>query len=374
MKRIIQTACVASTFATGAFALEFGMMGSHAFGMAGTGVAVKFSPWGLYYNPSLIATDNALKMGLYFDGHSKNIGVLNSITKRRDEVTLNDLYELHKFLQDSRVSFGSHSGIVFQLPDFGVGFFSFGSFLHLFGSGSVKIDPLPNPPVRPPVSFDQLGLSAKFSIFSLVESPLAYAYDFETSLGYISVGATMKYMKLFGSSLDFKLKDGADFNPMKEVSNMQFEQGSSNVGVDVGIAYEPNPFFTFGLVGKNLNAPVFNFGTSKITIDPQIRAGAAFDTGLFTLAFDADLTKNQILGSDLKSQMVSLGAMLDFRIVAFRAGLAKDLQHENDLIYAFGLGVAIFDIGVQFGKKTNPLSGADTLDYFALQAGLGFSF
>lgn len=375
MKRIVQTMVIASSVAVSAFALEFGTMGSHAFGMAGTGVAVKKSPWGLYYNPALIAADEAFKLGLYLEAHSRNVNSLGALGKKFDPMNVNDLVNLYQTLQDTRVSFGSQSGGVLQLPDFGIGAFSFGSFLHLMGNGSTKMTlPTIQQPPQPPIGFNQLGLEVNFSVFSLIEAPLAYAYEFDTFLGDLSVGVAVKYMKLYGTTLDFKLKDDQDFNPMKDVTRIDFGEGSSNVGVDVGVAYEPIDLITLGLVGKNLNAPTFDIGSKKVTIDPQVRAGVALNMDLFSLALDADLTANQYLGTELKNQMVSLGGMLDLGFFALRAGIAKDLKHKDDLIYALGLGLAFLDVGVQFGKKTSPFRGVNMPDYFAVQLGAGFSF
>lgn len=376
MKRIVQTAFVASAFATGVFAMEFGTMGSHAFGMAGAGVTVKKSPWGLYYNPALIAADEAFKLGVYADVRSKNVNTLGSLGKKFDPMNVNDLANLHQFFQDAQVSFGSRSGAVLQLPDFNIGAFSFGSFLHLMGNGSTKMNlqNLQVPPIQPPLNFDQLGLELNFSVFSLVEVPLAYAYEFDTFLGDLSVGVAVKYMKLFGATLDFKLKEDQNLNLVEDVTKLDFGEGSSNVGVDVGVAYEPIDLITLGLVGKNLNAPTFSLGSQKIKIDPQVRAGVALNMDLFTLALDTDLTSNQLLGSKVKNQMVSLGGTLDLGFFALRAGVAKDLQNKNDLIYALGLGLAFLDFGVQFGKKTNPFNGINLPDYIALQLGAGFSF
>lgn len=375
MKRIVQTMLVASSFAVSAFAMEFGTMGSHAFGMAGTGVAVKKSPWGLYYNPALIAADDAFKFGLYADAQSKNVSALGALSKNFNPMNVNDLAQLHKFLEDTQVSFGSRSGAVFQLPDFGIGAFALGGFIHLSGSGSTKMKlGALQPPANPPLTFDQLGLETRFSVFSLIEAPLAYAYELDTFLGDVSVGVAVKYMKLFGAKMDFKLRDGQDFNPMKDLPKVEFGEGSSNVGVDVGVSYEPISLVTLGLVGKNLNAPTFDLGSQKIKIDPQVRAGLALNIDLLTLALDADLTANRLLGSEVKNQMLSLGGTVDLGFFALRAGIAKDLQHRDDLIYALGLGIAFLDVGVQFGKKTNPFKGVNLPDYFAVQLGAGFSF
>lgn len=371
MKRVVQTMVIASSFA---FAMEFGTMGSHSFGMAGTGVAVKKSPWGLYYNPALIAADEAFKIGIYADIHSKNITALGSLSKKIDPMNLNDLTQLYSLLEKTQISFSRRSGAVFQLPDFGLGALSVGGFMHLIGNGSAKMNLPALQPPNPPINFDQLGVEANFSVFSLVEVPVAYGYEFDTFLGDLSVGVAVKYMKLFGGTLDFKIKHDEEFSPIQDAFKIKFGEGFSNVGVDVGVAYEPIDLITIGVVGKNVNAPTFDLGPQKVKIDPQVRAGFALNMDLFTLALDADLTANQLLGSEVKNQMLSLGGTFDFGLLALRAGVAKDLKHRDDLIYALGVGFAFLDAGIQFGKKTNPFKGMKVPDYFAIQLGAGFSF
>lgn len=379
MKRVVRLLTVTSSFALSAFAMEFGTMGSHSFGMAGTGVAIKKSPWGLYYNPALIAADDAFKIGVYADVHSKNINALGAITKNFNPLNVNDVTKLYHFLRDTRLSFNSHSGAVFQLPDFGFGALSVGGFLHLVGNGSTKMDlqafQPPNFPPKPPIgNVDDLGVEANFSVFSLIEVPVAYGYEFDTFLGELSVGVAVKYMKLFQTGLDLNIKHDQAFNPIQDASKIKFGEGVSSVGVDVGVAYEPIDLITLGFVGKNINAPHFDLRSQRIKIDPQLRAGIALNAGLLTLAFDADLTANRLLGTEIQNQMLSLGGTLDFGLLALRAGVAKDLKHHDDLIYALGIGFAFLDAGIQFGKKTSPFKGMKLPDYFALQVGAGFSF
>lgn len=60
MKRVL---VFSTLFIHSLFALEFGSMGNTSVAMGGAGVALKHSPWGLYYNPALLSADPRTKLG-----------------------------------------------------------------------------------------------------------------------------------------------------------------------------------------------------------------------------------------------------------------------------------------------------------------------
>ena len=375
MKKIISTCIIVSSLATSAFSLEFGTMGNQAFGMAGTGVAVKKSSWGLYYNPALIAADSGFKLGLYAGFHAKSKNFWEILNQDLNNPDPENVKKILQLLQNNHISFTNQDGVVFQIPDFGIGVLAIGGFLNARAQGSANI--------FPKLNLDQIQIPAtqrpkiqtNFSAYALIEAPLGYAYEFETPAGDLSIGLAVKYMNLSSTQGSFTLDDKTNFgNSLSNLLKIDLNQNVSNVGLDVGITYEPVSFITLGLVGKNLNAPSFDFGSQKVKIDPQARAGIALNAGFWSLALDADLTSNEFLGSNIKNQMISMGTALDFKFFSLRGGVATDLQNKDDLIFAVGLGLAFFDIGVQFGTKTSPLDGMKIPNYLAFQIGAGFSF
>lgn len=364
-----------ATALTSVQALEFGTMGSQAFGMGGVGVAIKHSPWGLYYNPSLIAADDGFKVGLHLGIQSKSHNFFQLFNRDFKNLKYDDINEMQNLLQDSRLSLTSQDGVVLQLPDFGIGALAIGGFLNISANGVAKAK-LPNlSNMNNPTNANNIDLETNYSVLSLIEVPVGYAFKFETLAGDISIGTAVKYMNLSGTSGNFKIGNGTNLtDTFKDMLKMDMGKSVSNVGVDVGITYEPIDWFAIGLVGKNLNAPSFELGNTTYTIDPQARAGLAFNFDFFSIGLDADLTTNKALSSNFKTQMIGVGSALDFSLFALRAGVATDLQHTEDLIFSLGVGITFLDIGIQFGKKTNPLNGMPMPDYLALQVGAGFSF
>lgn len=374
MRKIKVTLALVATL-TSVQALEFGTMGSQAFGMGGVGVAIKHSPWGLYYNPSLIATDDGFKVGLHLGIQSKSQNFFQLFNRDFKNLKYDDINEMQKLLQNSRISLTSQDGVVLQLPDFGIGALAIGGFLNISANGVAKANlPSLNNGYRN-TNVDSINLETNYSVLSLIEVPVGYAFKFETLAGDISIGTAVKYMNLSGTSGNFKIGNGTNLtDTFKDMLKMNMGKSVANVGVDVGVTYEPIDCFTIGLVGKNLNAPSFELNGQTYTIDPQARAGVAFNFDFFSLGLDADLTTNRSLKSDVKTQMIGVGSALDFSLFALRAGIATDLQHAEDLIFSLGVGITFLDIGIQFGKKTNPLNGMAMPDYLALQVGAGFSF
>ncbi|RDU69569.1 hypothetical protein CQA62_02665 [Helicobacter cholecystus] len=368
MKKIkISLALIASL--TSVQALEFGTMGSQAFGMGGVGVAMKHSSWGLYYNPALMAADDGFKVGLYagLQAKSNHFYELFDIVQSTPE----DLIEskLNGLTKSSNLQITNQDGIALQLPDFGFGVLAAGAFLNMGAHASLQLVP-------PTTNLQDAQILTGGSVFTLLEVPVGYALELDTNAGDISFGIVAKYMGLSVTNLNLKIAEGSNIkDTLKDVMNFKVADGVSNFGIDLGVSYEIADCFTMGVVGKYLNSPTFKTSTGNFTIAPQARAGVALDLDWFMIGMDVDITANKDLGNEkFKTQMIGLGTAFDFSWIALRGGIATDLQHTDDMIFSLGLGLTFFDIGVQFGKKTSPVNGKKIPDYIALQVGAGFSF
>jgi hypothetical protein len=204
--------------------------------------------------------------------------------------------------------------------------------------------------------------------YGLVEVPIAYGHKFELSGGNLMVGGALKYMR--GVTYTEKIKiDGDD-----DATSIKREQTTNNIGIDIGLAYVPSfsNDLTFGLVGKNLNSPKFNFvdGTD-VKISPMVRFGVAYNI-LDSLEFaaDVDLTKNETLRYDVDSQM--LGGGLNYHPTswfALRGGLMSNLDSNDpaDLIYTAGIGIGFkwlqIDISAQMSDSSTTVDGEKVPEY-----------
>lgn len=359
-----------ATALTSVQALEFGTMGSQAFGMGGVGVAIKHSPWGLYYNPALMAADDGFKVGLYvgFQSKSDNFFDLFDINKNDPSALLQS--KLEELTKNSSIKLTNQDGAVIQLPDFGIGVLATGAFINAGASGSARLENVTANNLK------DAKLTTDYSVYTLLEIPVGYALEFETVAGDFSIGVTGKYMNLSATNGSFAIQNGTNVtDAFKDMMKFDIGGGDSNFGLDLGLSYEIADCFTMGVVGKYLNSPTFKTKNGSYTIAPQARAGVALDLDWFMIGMDVDATANKDLSNEnFKTQMIGLGTAFDFEWIALRGGIATDLQHTNDMIFSLGVGITFLDIGVQFGKKTSPLNGIQMPDYFALQVGAGFSF
>ena len=155
------------------------------------------------------------------------------------------------------------------------------------------------------------------------------------------------------------------------------------IGVDVGMVYEIDlpkfRYLTLGLVGKNLNTPTFKSTLEDIAIKPQARAGIAYYTQSgFNLAFDVDLTQNDIIAfstKNQKSQMIGGGAGFIWKGFDLRVGAMKDLLQDNGLILTGGINVLGFlDIALQSSTKFTDIQGYPMPQYFSLRVGGSLSW
>ena len=214
---------------------------------------------------------------------------------------------------------------------------------------------------------------------AIVEVPLAYGHNFETTLGNIMVGGAVKYMHAITYTERLKIDDSG------EVANdVKKDQESSNFGVDIGLAYQPSFAYdlTFGIVAKNLNSPEFDFADgTTYTIDPLVRAGVAYNIfDSLQVAADYDITSNKTLNNEVESQMVGGGLnyepFTDFFALSLRAGLMQNL-HSGDkagLIYTAGMGIGVkwfqIDLSGQMSSNSNTVEDVTVPQYAKVNVAL----
>ena len=204
---------------------------------------------------------------------------------------------------------------------------------------------------------------------ALVEIPVAYGHRFNTRIGRIMVGGAFKYMQALTINEHFKITDPTESSENSDDTYQQKQ--SENYGVDVGLAYIPSfaRDLTIGVVGKNLNAPSFDFEDgSKYTIDPLVRLGLSYQLfNSLEFAADLDLTSNEFMYEGAKNQMfgggVSYEPFSSFFLLALRAGAMKNI-HQSDklgLIYTAGIGAGFkwfsLDLSAQAAQSTSEIQG-----------------
>jgi hypothetical protein len=153
----------------------------------------------------------------------------------------------------------------------------------------------------------------------------------------------------------------------------KFSKQSSQVGIDVGFIMDKRETplkGKFGIMAKNINKPVFDipeeavkYNEQKITLNPEIRAGAAFYPAKFwSISSDIDLTDNVTLIPGYISKTFSIGTEINminksWINIPLRAGLIKNISYQNnEYSYTLGLGLNlahfVIDISGQMGAQS----------------------
>lgn len=376
-------------------ALTFGSMGNTSAGLGDSGVALRKSAWGVYYNPALLASDNRGKFG-----YSVGIGVeqrglgdmLSAILDSGGNVDINGLYNQLQSHPTNSIAFSSQNGLVIQItggvrevPKLDaegkpteemvevrspIGAFTMAAFLSAFGSGNISSS----------LSNDMLSASGNLNGLILLEVPVGWGWRFQTNGGDISIGAAVKYMG--ASSVDFGMVGSV--NAMGE-SALNFNKNTfsltpaSSFGIDLGLLYSIYGF-NVGFVAKNINVPTFNLGNGeRFKISPQFRVGLSYEFAeYFTLTLDSDLAPNDYLfDGSYKTQMIGGGLLMDFKYIDLRFGLMGDMANkfDNGVIMTGGINLLGFlDVAIQASSKMFSLKGYKIPNALNVKLGGSFTF
>lgn len=369
MKKLLFSIFTLFGLVTFAFSMQFGSIGSTSFGMAGTGVAIKNSAYSQYFNPALIASDSFFKFGVSAEIRGKSQNFIEMLNKDFKNLSKDDAESILKLAENTSFYVDSQNGgyLSFNGP---IGAIGVGTTISAFAYSNVNVKNVSkNVPDTTKPSFD---VSANFVEYTMLEIPLTYAYEFDTSAGDISVGVTGSFLAFNRTYGEFQLESLNQ--SMNSMVNLDLKSYDTNYSVNLGLFYQPLEYWGLGLTGKYLTSPKFIIDGQTFQIDPQARFGTALDFGIVTLGMDVDLTKNKFITHDFYNQNITFGMLVDLKFLSLKGGISTDLLHPEDVIFSGGLSLTVFDIGFQAGKKSVPFNSYKIPTYFALNIGAGFSF
>lgn len=377
-------------------ALTFGSMGNTSAGLGDSGVALRKSAWGIYYNPALLASDNrgkfgySLGLGMEQRGLGEVLPVL--MESKNGNVDIASLYQ--KFIDHptNSLAISSQNGMVIQITGgvkevpkldaegnpteemievrSNIGAFTMAAFLSGFASGTITSE----------ITGDSLKAQGNIDGLILLEVPIGWGWRFEVGEGDISIGGAIKYMG--ASSLDFDLRGSV--NVLGEATfdftkNSPSLSPASSFGIDLGLLYSIYGF-NVGVVAKNINVPTFKLQNgNKVSIKPQFRAGLSYEFAeYFALTLDTDLAPNEFLfDGSYKTQMIGGGLLMDFKYIDLRFGLMGDMANkfDNGVILTGGINLLGFlDVAIQASTEMFSLKGYKIPNAFNLKVGGSFTF
>jgi len=166
----------------------------------------------------------------------------------------------------------------------------------------------------------------------------------------VLMGATVKllllesygYQEAVGSG-DFKL----DSDEEKTGSILDFDFGMSK---EYGV-------WKTAFVVKNLMARSRKFGNSNdsFTLEPQARAGVAYQSRRAVIEVDLDLTKNEGVGFGSETMFASVGwEWKVFRALEIRLGFQQNLAGDKNATFSSGLGFRLWSLLLDLSASVSP--------------------
>lgn len=212
--------------------------------------------------------------------------------------------------------------------------------------GSLQLDPL----------LPGFGADVEALGVLVTEIGLPLGKDFNISGLQVSFGITPRFVQVDAIEYNVAIEN-AD---IADVTDAVEQDLGSFTTVDAGITLNLMDTLRVGLVAKNLieETKTTTLGR-EIDFDTHLRAGAAIDLGMVTLAADMDLTERKPIASENPSQSMSIGAEIDaFETVQLRAGYQTNLASGSTDPDLLSVGVGLWlgfnlDIAAVVGEDSS---------------------
>jgi hypothetical protein len=414
MKKILLTATLTGVL----FGYEFHPIGFRAIGMGGAGVANASGSMSAYYNPALLAQHKySFETGVDVGIGIREMNLINPIDKLANTYDLtgaidkigdnapnsgtNDpdtienikgsLTEIYKLSNGNGFQLEPTAGFGMQMGNFALGAYASAEIAsnavidrnHLYlifkdednGGYFYYYPDTDTYGATDKKTYEKYSLQyaldnnltyININGIGLAEVPVSYATNIDLRGATLSVGVNLKYMQ--GITYKSLLSLGSDSDELGN-SLTDNSKTTSTFGIDMGILVSSDAV-KVGLVGKNLNAPEFDYydGT-KYKLEPMFRGGVAIDfTNWLTFAMDIDLTRNKTSIPDYKSQYIGGGIDFHQSWFSIRAGAMRNmLQDEEGTILTAGFGFGLkwlqLDVAAEASTKTGTYDGNEIPRY-----------
>ncbi len=222
-----------------------------------------------------------------------------------------------------------------------------------------------------------LTSTAEVVAVAIVDLSVSFSREFDFAGEKVAIGLTPKLQKI----TTYHYADEVDgFDEVDEDSLEDSKEEYSKVNLDIGASYrfgsEGN--WVAGLVGKNLLGGEFDYADVVVTpkdsngnpdplqpaytikggsvnLNPQFRAGIAYQSSWVNVALDVDLTENDPIAFESATQYAAIGAEFDlFSTLQLRAGYRTNMSTTNADMASVGLGLSPFGIHLDITAMANP--------------------
>jgi hypothetical protein len=186
----------------------------------------------------------------------------------------------------------------------------------------------------------------------ITEVGMAVSREFQILGRGVAIGITPKILRVITYDFEADAVTG-------ETNSAKDDNEDWDVNLDIGFAHQFNAQWRTGLVFKNVRSLSYttSLGT-EIKLDPQIRAGVAYDSQWGLYAVDVDIIENDPIAYGSPSQMLSLGGeWKPKQWFKLRAGIARNMKgigNNSDPVFSAGLRWdfgGIFDLSYAQGAS-----------------------
>ena len=193
--------------------------------------------------------------------------------------------------------------------------------------------------------------TADLVAFEISEVGVSIARKF----GNLSIGVTPKSQSVSSYDASVLLRTTDDAGDLIDAATTtgKVDHGS-NFNADIGVVYKfsDKSRWQAGVVVRNVSEQTYTTAQGKtVKIEPQSRAGIAYNGDVITLAVDYDLTENDpLVVTGDKSQMLAAGIEVDvLDTLKLRAGYATNTANVTGTdLDQLSAGVGLNILGAQF--------------------------
>ncbi len=211
---------------------------------------------------------------------------------------------------------------------------------------------------------------------SIADIGLSFSREFDFSGEKVAIGFTPKLQKIS----TFHYADEVDgFEDVDEDTLKDTQNDYTKFNLDIGASYRfgESEKWMVGVVGKNLLGGSFDYTDVVVTkkddfgnpipgseytieggtveLNPQFRAGVAYNGEWTSVAFDLDLVENDPVAFEAPTQFAAVGVELDvFSFMQLRAGYRTNLSASDASVASIGLGLSPFGVHLDIAAMANP--------------------
>ncbi|MCA6064222.1 conjugal transfer protein TraF [Thalassolituus marinus] len=257
------------------------------------------------------------------------------------------------------------------------------------GDGTVIFD---NGELSDAASNANLSSTAEIVAVAIADVGVSFSREFDIAGEAVAIGITPKLQMI----TTYHYADEVDgFEDVEEDDLEDSKEDYSNVNLDIGASWRfgGEKKWIVGVVGKNLLGGEFDYADVTVTpkdsngnpnglpytidggsvsLEPQFRAGLAYDGDWVNAAIDLDLMENDPIAFESATQFLAFGAEFDvFGTVQLRAGYRTNLSNSGSDIVSVGLGLSPFGVHFDIAAMAN-IDNPESEAGVALETGFYF--